>query len=118
MADKRRVKHDYEIRIPQEETEVDEIVASDVKLFHMEYMDKSCVWFGVTFQDGETLSWLLNTKRAKITTNITERPDQETAISRLRRMPEKCTHKGYAFKADERRWKCSRCRKFIKTPRK
>ena len=31
-------------------------------------------------------------------------------------MADKGTHKGYEFKADLRRWKCSKCRKFIKTP--
>ncbi len=79
-------KHDYEIRIPKGETEVDEIVAKGAH-FHMEYMSDGCVWFGLSWPNGEQLSWFLHTKneKAHIKTVIQEEPSRKKKHKRGKR---------------------------------
>ena len=68
-------KYNYEIREHSHEKVIDEIVAKGAH-FHMEYMSDGCVWFGLTWPDGERLSWFLYTRneKAHIKTNLQDTP--------------------------------------------
>ncbi len=69
-SEETRMTEIFEVRLNDDRT-IDEIIARDVKNFHLEQMDIGAWWIGITRSNGEVLRInLYNRRNARILCNV------------------------------------------------